>query len=339
MIRGRVPMAITIPPELFRELTPWARLIEAIAAAFREPCEMPARLHFPIPVDGAAGGSLLLMPAWVPGQMLGVKIVQVFPGNAVMGKAAVHGVYMLASAVDGHVHALVDAQELTARRTAATSALASRFLSHPASTRLLVLGTGRLALNMVAAHATVRSIRSVAIWGRNLEKAENLAARIRDEMNLDATAVESLNAEVPRAHIISTVTMATEPLLRGCLLAPGTHVDLVGGFTPRMREADDDVLRSARIYVDNLDTAPREAGDLADPIERGVLRAADLQGDLFQLCQGRIAGRRSEPEITVFKSVGVALEDLAASTLAYRSLSARPELQQACSRLSACESS
>ncbi len=317
-------MATFISAELLRELTPWPDLIEAIAAAFRAPCSTPPRLHYEIPVTGAANGTLLLMPAWQPDRMLGVKIVQVFPGNARFGTLAVHGLYMLASAVDGHVQAILDAQELTARRTAATSALASRFLSRPDSRRLLIMGTGRLALSMAAAHAAVRPIRHVAIWGRSPDKAQALASRVRHELNIDAAAVADLPAAIGEADIISTVTTSGSPILAGRLLKAGAHVDLVGGFTPQMREADDDVLRSARIYVDTLETAPKEAGDLSDPIARGVIGTAGLAGDLIQLCQGQVAAAHTPGQTTVFKSVGVALEDLAAATLAWKALQSRP---------------
>jgi ornithine cyclodeaminase len=316
-------MAAFISAELLRDLTPWPDLIEAIAAAFRAPCAAPQRLHYDIPVAGSETGTLLLMPAWQPGQMLGVKIVQVFPGNARVGASAVHGLYMLASAVDGHVQAILDAQELTARRTAATSALASRFLSRPDSHRLLIMGTGRLALNMAAAHATVRPIRRVAIWGRNPDRAQAVAARVRGELGIDAASVADLPTAIGEADIISTVTTSASPILRGRLLRAGTHVDLVGGFTPQMREADDAVLRSARIYVDTMETAPKEAGDLSDPIARGVIRAGDLKGDLIQLCQGLVTAPHMPGQTTVFKSVGVALEDLAAATLAWNVLRAR----------------
>jgi ornithine cyclodeaminase len=317
-------MAAFISAELLRELTPWPELIEAIAAAFRAPCAAPPRLHYEIPVAGTESGTLLLMPAWQPDQMLGVKIVQIFPGNARLGTPAVHGLYMLASAIDGHVQAILDAQELTARRTAATSALASRFLSRPDSRRLLIMGTGRLALNMAAAHAAVRPIRHVAIWGRNPDKAQVVAARVRNDLGIDAASVADLPAAIGEADIISTVTTSASPILQGRLLKTGTHVDLVGGFTPRMREADDAVIRAARIYVDALQTAPREAGDLSDPIARGVIHATDLEGDLIQLCQGRITPAHMPGQTTVFKSVGVALEDLAAATLAWKVLQSRP---------------
>lgn len=330
-------MTAFISAELLRDLTPWSELIDAIAAAFRAPCAAPPRVHYDIPVAGSENGTLLLMPAWQSGRMLGVKIVQVFPGNARVGAPAIHGLYMLASAVDGRVQAILDGQELTARRTAATSALASRFLSRPDSHRLLIMGTGRLALNMAAAHATVRPIRHVAIWGRSPDKARAVAARVRSGLGIDATSVADLPAAVGEADIISTVTTAASPILEGRWLRPGTYVDLVGGFTPHMREADDAVVRSARIYVDTMEVAPKEAGDLSDPIARGVVHTSDLKGDLARLCQGISTIPDTPGQTTVFKSVGVALEDLAAATLAWTVLqsraTARRSAERACSDL------
>jgi ornithine cyclodeaminase/alanine dehydrogenase-like protein (mu-crystallin family) len=306
-----------IPADLLRKLTPWPDLIEAIAAAFLDRYEIPKRLHYDISPSGAATGTLLLMPAWIPGGMLGVKILQVFPGNSSRGKPAIHGIYMLASAIDGDVRGIIDAQELTARRTAAVSALASRYLSRPESRQLLVMGTGRLALNMVAAHAAVRPIRNVAIWGRSTNRAQSVAAEVRQELRIDATWVDNLPAAIRSADIISTVTTANDPILAGKHLRPGTHVDLVGGFTPLMREADDDVVRSASIFVDSLSATLEEAGDLSNPLARGVIHRADIRGDLFGLCNGMSPKRGSADEITVFKSVGIALEDLAAATFAW----------------------
>ena len=309
--------------ELIAQLTPWPALVERLAAAFREHCEMPERLHYDIQVPDAPPGVLLVMPAWNVGGLLGVKLVQVYPGNPSLGKPAVHGLYMLASAVDGSVLAMLDAEELTARRTAAVSALASKYLSRPTSRRLLVMGTGRLAFNMAAAHASVRPLQQISIWGRSRDKAAHVADKVRDELRMDAAVVEDLPDAIGQADIISTVTTTLEPILAGRFLMPGTHIDLVGGFMPTMREADDEVIRRSEVYVDNLATAPREAGDIVDPIQRELMTARDIRGDLFGLCQGSVPGRSSEQDITVFKSIGIALEDLAAASLVWTNFQSR----------------
>jgi alanine dehydrogenase len=300
-----------IDAQQLRELTPWPQLIDALRQAFAAACEMPDRVRF----DVAGIGSLLVMPAWSHGGSLGVKLVQVFPGNAQLNKPAVHGVYMLASAQTGEVKALMDADELTTRRTAATSALASRYLSRTDSRCLLLMGAGRLAFDVISAHASVRPIERVFVWARRTDRAAALCARVAAELGLRAEIASSLAAGLSEADIVSTVTTAREPILMGGLLRPGTHVDLVGGFTPDMREADDEVMKMARIYVDMRSAALREAGDIVDPVRRGVISATDIQGDLFDLCVGTGQLRTSAQEITVFKSVGLALEDLAAASL------------------------
>jgi alanine dehydrogenase len=310
-------VSVLIDAERLRALTPWPKLIDALQSAFREPCEVPERLHFDI--DGA--GSLIIMPAWQQNGFLGVKVVQVFPGNSRIGKPTVHGMYMLASAGTGEVLSFIDAQELTARRTAATSALASRFLSRDSSRCLLVMGTGRLAAEVIPAHAAVRPIERVLIWGRNRERAASLADRINETLSLHAEPVDSLDRALSQADIISTVTTTFDPILPGRRLRPGTHIDLIGGYTPLMREADDDVILAAAIYVDMVSSALREAGDIANPLERGIIDRSAIRGDLFDLCTGRVPKRSADKDITLFKSVGLALEDLAAAALAWNTLS------------------
>lgn len=309
-------MSVLLDAQRLRALTPWPKLIDALQSAFREPCEVPERLHF----DICGVGSLIIMPAWRQNGFLGVKVVQVFPGNSDIAKPTVHGMYMLASASSGEVLSLIDAQELTARRTAATSALASRFLSRESSRCLLVMGTGRLAFEVISAHASVRPIDQVLIWGRNRERASSLSQRVSHTLDLHAEPVDSLDRAVLQADIISTVTTAIDPILSGRNVRPGTHVDLIGGYTPLMREADDDLMRSAEIYVDRLSSAVREAGDIASPLERGIINRSAIRGDLFGLCTEQVPKRRSEKDITVFKSVGLALEDLAAAALAWSAL-------------------
>lgn len=317
-------MFTMIEASRLRELTPWPALVSALERAFRQPCEMPPRQHVPIELPGAPPGTLLLMPAWTQGALLGVKIVQAFPGNSAVGKPSIHGIYMLASATDGEVLALIDAQELTARRTAAASALAARFLARQESRQLLILGTGRLARYMAAAHASVHPIEHVAIWGRNAAKAANVAKDIGRELQLETSVVEQLDRAINGADIITTVTTSPTPVLPGRYLRAGTHVDLVGSFTAESREADDDVIRRSRVFVDSLESAPRESGDLAIPLAQKALQLADLQGDLYGLCSGATAGRTNASEITAFKSVGLASEDLAAASLAWQALNVQP---------------
>jgi len=300
-----------------REALDWPSLVAAIEDMFRRGCEMPARHHHVVEVPGAADATLLLMPAWSSGGHLGVKVVSVFPDNAKQGLPAVMGVYLLFSATTGTLLAMLDGAELTARRTAAASALAARYLARKNAERLLIVGTGRLAPNLAAAHCAVRPIRSVTVWGRDPAKAVAVAAAIAAG-GVEASAVEGLAGAVAAADIVSCATLAREPLVLGSWLSPGTHLDLVGGFTPEMREADDEAVRRATVFVDTRPGAMTEAGDIVVPMANGTLSAEGVRADLYELSRGQHPGRASRDEITLFKSVGTALEDLAGATLAFR---------------------
>jgi ornithine cyclodeaminase/alanine dehydrogenase-like protein (mu-crystallin family) len=292
-------------------------LIDRLREAFREGAESPLRHHHAVGAPAAAG-TLLLMPAWQPGRALGVKVVTVFPGNAARGLPAVQGTYLLLDAETGSPRALLDGAALTRRRTAAASALAATYLARPDSATLLMVGTGSLAPHLVSAHAAVRPIREARVWGRSAEKAAALAGRL-DGPRLRVTAALDLEAAVRGADVVSCATLSAQPLVQGAWLRPGTHVDLVGGFTPAMREADDEAVRRSRVFVDTP-AALAEAGDLVQPIDRGLLRTEDVT-DLFDLVRGRRPGRQRDDEVTLFKSVGAALEDLAAARLAFERLS------------------
>lgn len=300
-------------------------LIDAIAAMFRDGAEVPLRHHHSIATAGTPA-TLLLMPAWT-GQAasqrhLGIKIVTVFPDNGARQLPAVYGQYLLLSAETGQPLALLDGTALTRRRTACASALASRFLSRPDAFRLLMLGTGALAPHLIRAHAKVRPISEVAIWGRSPDKAKALVARFATGGDLAIPRVAVFHAPdireaLPIADIVSCATLSNEPLVKGEWMGPGLHLDLVGGFTPAMREADDAAVRRARVFVDTRQGATAEAGDIVQPLRSGALQPAGIVADLFDLCRHKDAGRRSAGEITLFKSVGTALEDLAAAELAY----------------------
>ncbi len=291
-------------------------LIDAIQAMFAEGCTVPVRHHHAIATPQGLDPTLLLMPAWRQGDVIGVKIVTVFPENGRAGLAAVMGSYLLIDGTNGATLAMLDGAELTARRTASSSALAARYLSRCDASVLLMVGTGVLAPHLVRAHSSVRPISDVMIWGRDPDKAQAVVDGLSGQ-EFSCRVVSDLDAAVSQAHIISCATLARQPLIKGHLLQPGSHLDLVGAFTPEMRESDDICVTRARVFCDTRDGALKEGGDLTDPIGRGVISTDDIQGDLFELCCGACAGRRSESEITLFKSTGTALEDLAAAKLAF----------------------
>ena len=288
-------------------------LVDALRAGFAKGAQAPLRhVHVVAP---EVQGRLLLMPAWREGDVAGVKLVTVFPENRARGIATVAALYVLLDGATGHPRALVDGEVLTLRRTGAASALASTYLSRPDSATLVVVGTGTLAPYMTAAHCAVRPIRRVLVWGRNHDRAQALAARLAHD-RLPATVAEDLDAALALADIVTCATTATEPVLRGASVRAGTHIDLVGGFTRTMREADDALVARAEISVDTYAGALAEAGDLVQPIERGVITRESVRAELAELVRGARAGRTSADAITLFKSVGTALEDLYAAQLA-----------------------
>ncbi|MTI16072.1 ornithine cyclodeaminase family protein [Rhodobacteraceae bacterium RKSG542] len=307
-----------LDPAATKAALPYPELIEALRDAFRSPCVMPVRHHHDMEVPGESDATLLLMPAWLPGEYYGVKIASVHPGNAERGLPAVAANYLLSNAVTGKALALIDGGELTARRTAAASALASSYLSRKDSKTHLIVGTGRLSYELACAHAAIRPIEKFLVWGRSTQKAQAICERITADLGVEALPVSDLQAACLQADIISAATLSHEPLILGEWLPEGCHVDLVGAFKPDMRESDNVAVRLATLFVDTRGGALKEAGDLAIPLQEGVITADDIIADLYDLTKGTHSGRASDTEITLFKSVGAALEDLAGAVLAYK---------------------
>jgi ornithine cyclodeaminase len=265
---------------------------------------------------------LLLMPAWERdgrAPLLGVKIVTVHPGNPKRGLPSVSGTYLLMRADSGESLAVIDGQALTLWRTAAASALASSYLARGDARRLVMVGAGALAPDLIEAHATVRPIDEVLVWNREQRRAEQLVATLGEAVTKRRAvcATTDLESAVRHADIVSCATLSREPLVKGAWLKPGTHLDLVGAFTSAMRESDDETVRRALVYVDTRAGALAEAGDIVQPLNAGIIRQTDIRGDLTELSRKSVLGRQSPEEITLFKSVGTALEDLAAAALAF----------------------
>lgn len=301
-----------------RAALPAGALIDALRAMFAAGCEVPARhVHAIADAAGASAGTLLLMPAWAPGGVLGIKTVSIFPGNAALGLPALHSSYLLLDARTGAPLAQLDGNEITSRRTAAASALAASYLAPPDARRLLVVGAGRVARLLPEAYRAVRPVEQVDVWARRPGTALALAVELRAD-GFAAAAVSDLAAAAHAADIVSCATLATKPVVQGAWLRAGTHLDLIGSFTPALREADDACFAGARLFVDT-EEALIKSGDLLGPMARGVFAAGDVAATLEQLCRGEreIDSERAaaRPSRTVFKSVGSALEDLAAAML------------------------
>lgn len=301
---------------------PWGRLVDRLETTFRQGVEAPPRHHHTLHrADGDA--TMLLMPAWEEDGYIGMKMVNVFPQNASAGLPAIAGVYLLCEGRHGRPLACMDGSELTRRRTAAASALASRLLSRKQSSSLLMVGTGRLAPMLIEAHAAVRPIRRVQIWGRQPAKAEALAGHYRDRF--DCEVVEDLESATATADIISCATLSSEPLILGEWLSPGAHLDLVGAFRPEMRETDGRCFQRSAVFVDTYAGAKGEAGDLLQAVEEGLFEIESIHADLTQLIEQTRPGRTDEQQITLFKSVGASLEDLAAAIEVWNTLNTRTQ--------------
>lgn len=293
----------------------WPGLITQLRDWYRDSAvQAPERQVLSIAQPDGSEASLLIMPAWVPGQSIGVKVVTFLPANATKGRPTINAGYLLFDGETGQMQAALDGDALTARRTAAASALAADYLARQDAKDLLVVGTGQLSQAVAAAHCALRSYTSVSIWGRSTAKAEAVAAELVAE-GLPARAVEDLEAACRTADVVSTVTASTQPIILGSWLKPGSHLDLIGAFKGDMRESDDLAISQAELFVD-LRAGASLAGDIAQPLDAGVITPEHIRADLAELCQGTHPGRTDDSARTVFKSAGMALQDLAAANLA-----------------------
>lgn len=295
-------------------------LIDALATSFRGGFHAPQRHHHEIDRASEPSATALLMPAWTTpggkaGDFLGTKIVNVYPGNSARGLPAVLGLYVLQSGLTGAPLATIDGTRLTQWRTAAASALAARYLARADAKRLLLVGAGALAPFLARAHASQRPIETIAVWNHRPEGARRVAESLASG-GFNAYAADRLEDAVREADVISCATLSQAPLVAGAWLAPGQHLDLVGAFNLHMREADDTALRRARVFIDT-NAALSEGGDVALGLKSGALTYTDIVADLAALVGGA-PGRASAQEITLFKSVGAAIEDLAAAMLVWK---------------------
>ncbi len=309
------PSPIVIDAARTRASLPFDRLIAALREAFTAGADVPLRHHHFMPQPDGSTATILIMPAWQRA-FVGIKIVTIFPNNGQKALPGLFSSYLLCDGETGQHIALIDGNEITSRRTAAIGALGASFLARENASKLLICGSGRIASLLADAFRAVRPIDKVAVWNVNAAGAARLVFELRAR-GIDASVASDLERAVGEADIVSCATLAEAPIIEGTWLKPGTHLDLIGSFTPFMREADDEVFRRGRVYVDTYD-ALKESGELLDPIRDGVLKPDDLAGSLAELCRGERKGRTSDGEITVFKAVGNALSDIAAAGLVYR---------------------
>ena len=296
----------------------YATLIEELKKAFISDIKVPSRIHqdYSNPKEGI-DSSLLMMPSWVPSEELGIKVLTVSPNNSKYNIPGISAVYLLFDAHKGGIKAVIEAKKLTSMRTAAASALASSYLSRVDSKVMLMIGTGALCEELIRAHSCVRNLEKIYVWGRDKEKALNIVKKLKSEFNIEA--IDRIEDKLGEADIISCATLSKEPLIFGKNIKKGQHYDLVGSFKPDMREVDDELISNVDIFIDSQ-MAKKESGDLKTPLENGIISEDSIKADLFELTRKEKNARTSKEQITLFKSVGHALEDLTAAKLVEKNL-------------------
>lgn len=298
------------------EILNYDQLIEALRAMFRSDYQMPLRHHHFYPVADGSENTLILMPAWNE-KYLGNKQIILAPSNAPKGIPTVSALYTLFDVHTGQPLVMMNAEELTSRRTACTSALAADYLAPKNAHTLLILGGGKVAQHLIQAHSTVRDYKEVFVWMRNKGKFEGFLKKIPRIFHDKIRFADNLEAAAGRADVIAAATMTVDPIIRGKWLKEGVYLDMIGSYKPDMREADDEVIRRSQIYVDSRMGALHECGELFIPIQNGLIKESDVRADLTELCLGKHPGRKDEKQTILFKSAGLAIEDLAGALLAY----------------------
>jgi ornithine cyclodeaminase/alanine dehydrogenase-like protein (mu-crystallin family) len=301
-------------------LLPIGACIEVMTATLtalaRGDAVLPLRTVIRIPDTSNA---FAVMPAYVDdvAPVIGAKVITVYPGNHATAFDAHQGAVLLFDSATGALAALVDATAITTVRTAAVSAVATRLLAREDASRLAILGAGVQGQAHLFAMCASRSITSVRIWSRDSARANRLANTAERALGIRASVAATGADAVRGADVVCTTTSATTPVLLGDWIEPGTHVNAIGACTPNARELDSAAVVRSRLYVDRRESALREPGDILAPLEAGEITASHVIAELGDVLLGSSAGRRSPEEITLFKSLGLAIEDLAAASFVY----------------------
>lgn len=294
---------------------PYPLLLDALAAGLQEPIEAPARSHFEPNHDDS---TVLIMPAWKTQEMMGVKLVSVWPGNHALGQSAVSGVYVLISCANGNPIAVLDGTELTLRRTAAAAALGAKLLARQSSQTLLVVGTGSLSVPMVQAHISAMGLSRILIWGRHTQKTQAVVDQLA-ALGIEAQASEDLQQALSQADVVAVATTSTEAFIRSDWVKPGTHLGLIGAFTAKMAEAEPVLMTRAQLFADSRAAVLEKGGEVYQAVQQGLISASDIQAELAELAaQPLRPWRQDDQAITVFKSVGFASLDLIAAEVVFK---------------------
>ncbi|WP_192346249.1 ornithine cyclodeaminase family protein [Algoriphagus sp. Y33] len=310
---------LIIPEEKISGYLDYTELIGALREIFQSDYTMPLRHHHFYKTPQGDDNTLILMPVW-NSEYMGMKQVTVAPANTKGNIPSIFAQYILSDSKTGQPLAIMNATELTARRTACTSALAASYLCRKDAENLLVIGGGSVAKHLVQAHLAVRKFKKISVWMRNTAKMKEFVTSLNIQ-GIHTEAVTNLEESVGHADLISCATLSKTPIIKGKWIQPGTHLDMIGSHKPTTRETDNDAIRKSSIFVDSREGALHETGELALPIADGIITEKDVKADIVELIKGIHPGRTSREEITLFKSAGLAIEDLAAALLVYKSYS------------------
>ncbi len=302
-----------------KQLLSMREVIEAVESGFGEykagRCVVPVRM--PVRIDKAEG-VFLFMPAYLEKESaFGTKVISVFPGNLSRGLSTLQAGYLLNDSTTGEFLALMDGIFLTAMRTGATTAVATKYLAREDSTVLGIIGTGAQAPFQTEGICTIRPIKRVVAYDKDSESARRFSESSSERFEIPVEVANSAREVVLQSDILVTVTTSKKPVFDGRDLKPGVHINAIGAYAPEMRELDEVAVKRARIFVDTYEGCLAEAGDLLIPIRDGKLSRESIQADLGEIVLGEKPARTGDQEITLFKSVGFALEDLVTARLAY----------------------
>jgi 1-pyrroline-2-carboxylate reductase [NAD(P)H] len=307
----------TISAEEVHSALSYPAIIDALGEAYAGKFKMPPRQVFLLDDEEDNHDAFAVLPSWSE-EFIGVKAFTYFP-EAVAPNKSLYSKIMLFDRANGEPLALVDGTTVTFWRTAGISGLATRLLSREDSETLLVLGTGNLSTYIIRANASVRDLKKVMVWGRTASKAAAVVEQMKGELpEIEFVVVEDRQAACGEADIIVAATASHEPVVEGEWVKPGTHTDFIGNHHAVKRECDTALVLKSKVYADSRVNAFKEAGEILVPISEGVFKEDDVVAELTEMCAGSATLRESDEEITLFKSIGMAMSDLVGAGLAYK---------------------
>jgi ornithine cyclodeaminase/alanine dehydrogenase-like protein (mu-crystallin family) len=309
---------INLSAEILGKHQKYIKIITEIKKSYKKSFKVPPRVIHEIK-NKTNPGNLFIMPAWESDEYIGVKVSTSFPSNTKINMPSIHGRYILFSSKTGFVLSVIDGAELTAIRTVASAALATSILSKKSASSMLIVGTGKLASKIPFFYGSVRNIKIFYVWGRNFSKAKELCRNFKKN-KINAIPIKNIKEVSKKVDIISCVTPSKKPLVFGRYVSKGCHIDLVGAFNISMRESDNKLIERGRVFFDNKEGGFKEAGDVLIPLKKKLISKSHIKGDFYDLIQEKVKGRTSNEQVTIYKSVGDALQDYSVARYFYKIL-------------------